>query len=114
MNIKHKTAQSLILANTLLIGLPGLADAHGDVPEQDVTVQRQIPSDRATSNANESTGREEAVRRRGSNPGSGTSRDSGSRDRSSQSVDIGRDDRSVGRQNQDWGADRSDDHGGAH
>lgn len=117
MNIKNKTAQSLILANALIIGLPGPACAHEEeVPAQDA-VQRPASPGRAMSNQDGSTSKEDTTRGKSSSQGLGTSRDSGMTDRSSQGIDIDRDGRParpMDRPSQDRGTDRADDHGGGH
>jgi hypothetical protein len=114
MNIKNKTAQSLILANVLIMGLASMAYAHEEIPAQEASMQRPVSPGKAKDNQDDSTRTEDTARGKSSSESSSTSRDSVMTDRSSQGIGIDRDDRSVGRQSQDWGANRSDDHGRGH
>ena len=114
MNIKNKTAQSLILANVLVMGLGSMAYAHEEIPAQEAAMQRPVSPGKAKNNQDGSTSTEDTARGKSSNQGSGTSRDSGMTDRSSQGIGIDRDGRPADRRSQDWGGDGAGDHGGGH
>lgn len=110
--VRNKTAQSLLLACALVGGLPTLAYAHEDTPDQGAEARRPIPPDRAVGSQNGSARRDDPAGI--PNQGSGINREGRTTDRVNQNMAPDRDARPLDRPEPSWGDDRSGGHGGGH